>query len=390
MLSMLKRYRDIFRTSGAAWSAALALDRAGVRALNLWPARRVMPEVLREQVDTILRSWGMPQEDVASAVEHLIYADLHGIDSHGCAMIEYYHRELRAGRLTMTPSIRVMREGPTTALLDGNRGLGHIAANRAMQIAIEKCRSMGLGAVSVTDSNHFGAAGSYALMAADSGFIGIAMTNTAQPAIVPTFGRRAMLGTNPIAFAAPAARNRPFLLDMATSTVSLGKLLTAWRNGNTLPEGWAVEERGRAITNARLAYKHRRLTPLGSTREMGSHKGYGLAAMVEILSSLLAFNPAVGDSWQERRGIGHFFLALDPHRFRENGEFEANVDALQDSLRSTDRVNPEQPVLVAGDPERAAYEEHCRAGIPIPRSVIEDLRLVCRNCGVPFLMDPSD
>ena len=123
---------------------------------------------------------------------------------------------------------------------------------------------------------------------------------------------------------------------------------------------------------------------------MGSHKGYGLAAMVEILSSLLAFNPAVGDSWQERRGTGHFFLALDPHQFRENGEFEADVDAMLDSLRSTERVDPEQPVLVAGDPERAAYEEHCRTGIPIPRGVIEDLRLVCRNCGVPFLMDQSD
>jgi LDH2 family malate/lactate/ureidoglycolate dehydrogenase len=175
---------------------------------------------------------------------------------------------------------------------------------------------------------------------------------------------------------------------MATSTIPLGKLMTSWRKGHSLPGGWALDENGRSVTDARRAYQYRRLTPLGSTREMGGHKGYGLAAMVEILSALLAFNPAIHASWKERRGIGHFFLALDPHQFRAEGAFEADVDAMLDSLRSSDRLNPEQPILVAGDPERAAYEEHCRHGIQIPRSVIEDMRLVCRASGAPFLMDP--
>jgi LDH2 family malate/lactate/ureidoglycolate dehydrogenase len=227
-------------------------------------------------------------------------------------------------------------------------------------------------------------------MAAQEGFIGISMTNTAQPALVPTFSRQAMLGTNPIAFAAPASRNKPFLLDMATSTVPLGKLVTAWRRGNPIPEGWAIDDKGFPATNARLASKFRRLTPLGSSYEMSNHKGYGLATMIEILSSLLGCKPILGDSWKDRRGIGHFFLALDPRQFRNEGEFEADVDDMLDLLRTSERMNPEQQVRVAGDPEYSAYEKNSREGIPIARSVIEDIRLVCRASGVPFLLDKKD
>jgi LDH2 family malate/lactate/ureidoglycolate dehydrogenase len=358
--------------------------------MNRWKNVLISPEVLAEQVRVILRAWGLSEDHIATAIEHLLYADLHGIDTHGCAMILQYHRDLVAGRLNVTPHIKIIKESKTTALLDGDRCLGHIAGNQAMKLAIEKCRDAGIGAVSVCNSNHYGSAGSYALMAAHSGFIGISMTSTPHPVVVPTFGIRAMFGTNPIAFAAPAARNQPFLLDMATSTVALGKIMAAWRNGDDLLNGWALDKKGRPITNARIAANHRRLTPLGSTREMGSHKGYGLALMVEILSSLLGCSQSAVDLGDSERSVGHFFLALDPQQFRAKGEFENDLDTMLDSLRASEPVNPEQPVLVAGDPEYAAYEKLCRSEIPISRSVVEDIRLVCKASGAPFLMEKKD
>jgi LDH2 family malate/lactate/ureidoglycolate dehydrogenase len=385
-----QQFMKIFRTSGGLWSTSLLLDRAGIPALRLWPDLVVSAELLAEQVHSIFHAWGVSKSHAAIAVDHLLYADLHGIDSHGCGMLLQYHRDFTAGRLRVTPDVRLVRESLTTALVDGGGGLGHIAGNYAMKLAISKCREAGIGVVAVRNSNHYGAAGTYALMAARTGYIGISMTSTPHSAVVPTFGLQAMLGTNPISFAAPAGRNRPFLLDMATSTVPLGKLFTAWRNGNSVPEGWALDAKGNPITNSRRAAGLRRLTPLGSTREMGSHKGYGLAAMVEILSSILAYGKSGSDPVKPHRSVGHFFLALDPNQFLAEGEFEAGIDTLLDSLRAAESRNPAQPVMVAGDPEYAAYEERRRSGIPISRGIVEDIRLVCTASNVPFLLHKKD
>ena len=247
-----------------------------------------------------------------------MYADLHGIDSHGCGLFLFYYRELTAGLLNRTPKIQVIREGETTALLDGGGGLGHVPGDMAMKMAIQKCRKMGVGITAVRNSGHYGAAGAYAALAAQSGFIGISTTNTAVPAVVPTFGLEAMLGTNPIAFAAPAKKNKPFLLDMSTSTVPLGKVAISSNSGHSIPIGWAIEPKGAPTTNARSALKHRMLTPLGGNREMSSYKGYGLGFMVEILTSVL---PGLRKNAKQKSGdTGHFFLALDPQRFRDAGK----------------------------------------------------------------------
>ena len=387
MLKAAKRMMVSLRTSGWRWSSSLLLDRAGIPALRLWNDTVVPAEMLAEQIKAIFIAWGMSAVHAAIAVDHLLYADLHGIDSHGCGMLLQYHRDLRAGKLTMTPEIRLVRESMTTALVDGGGGLGHLAGSYAMKVAIARCREAGIGAVAVRNSNHFGAAGTYAIMAARAGYIGVSMTSTPEPAVVPTFGLKAMLGTNPISFAAPARRNRPFLLDMATSTVPLGKLLTAWRKGKPVPEGWALDARGNPVTNSRRAAGFRRLTPLGSTREMGSNKGYGLAAAVEILSSILACGQSAPDPQKPRRPVGHFFLALDPQQFLPEGKFEDGLDAMMDSLRASEPRDASQPVLVAGDPEYAAYEQRRRSGIPIPRGIMEDIRLICKTSNAPFLMD---
>lgn len=381
------RIRNAFRSSGPLWTASLLLDRVGFGTLRFWPRKTVAAELLARQVGSILRGLGMSEEHASITTEYLMYADLRDIDSHGASMIRSYHRQVVDGLLTMQPKIEVIRESETTALIDGGGGLGHVPADMAMKLAIQKCEKLGLGAVAVRNSGHYGAAGAYALLASRAGFVGIATTNTARPAVVPTFGVQAMLGTNPIAFAAPAGHNSPFLLDMATSTVPLGKIMMATHSGRSIPEGWAIDATGQPVTNARRALKGRMLTPLGSNREMGSHKGYGLAAAVEILSSVLSGLPPSPTSGKNERRAGHFFLALNPRQFREDGEFETDLNAMMDSLRNCKPLNSRQPVLVAGDPEHAAFAERSRSGIPISRSVIEDLRAVCKASGVPFLVE---
>jgi LDH2 family malate/lactate/ureidoglycolate dehydrogenase len=375
-----KRIAEANRVSGPLWTAALILDRAlPLGVLGLWPALAVAPDVLTDQLRAIFGAWGIPEDTAAATAEHVLYADLHGIDSHGCAMLLHYQRTLADGSLNPGASVEVVRDSGATALIDGGGGLGHVPAATAMRLAIERCRESGVAAVSVRNSGHFGAAGAYASMAAEAGLIGVVTTNTREPAVVPTFGAEAKLGTNPIAVAAPAARNRPFLLDMATSTASLGQAVAAWRRGRSIPAGWAIDRRGRPVVNGRAAAEGRRLTPLGGTHAMGSHKGYGLATAVEILSGVL---PGGG-------GVGHFVMALDPARFRATGEFEEEMDGLLDSLRSTDPLDPSRSVMVAGDPERSVAEERRRSGIPLARAVVEDLRGVAHSAGVPFTLDGS-
>lgn len=365
----------------------MILDYVGVPAVGRWRPVTVTAERLDEQVALVLRGWGMTEQHVEITVEHLTYADRHGIDSHGCAMLRHYSGSFAAGTLAARPLIEVVREGETTALVDGGGGIGHVPADTAMKLAIAKCRAQGLAAVAVRNSGHYGAAGTYAAMAEREGFIGVATTNTAQPALVPTGGVEAMLGTNPIAFAAPCAGDPPFLLDMATSTAPVGRLMTEWRSGRRIPRGWALGPDGQPVTNGRAAANGRRLTPLGSSPAMGSHKGYGLAAAVEILCSVLPGLRGAGRQADAKARVGHFFLVLDPKRFRDESAFERDLSDMMAALRATKPLDPARPVQVAGDPEHAAAAELRANGIPLARSVVEDLRYVCRSIDVPFVLD---
>jgi LDH2 family malate/lactate/ureidoglycolate dehydrogenase len=385
---MLATFTRTARDSGVLWACTLALDRvAPFGALRLWPPRVVPSTLLVRQVESILQSWGMPKEHTAITVEKMLYADLRGIDSHGCCMLPFYQQLRTEGLLNTNPTIAIVQENATTALLDGGGGLGHVPASLAMERAIAKCKTTGVGVVTVRNSGHYGAAGAYAAMATQHGLIGVATTSTPTPAVVPTFGREPMLGTNPIALAAPAGRNRPFLLDMATSTVSLGKLIERWRSGRPIPHGWALNERGHPTTNGRVAARSRRLSPLGGDRERGSHKGYGLAVAVEILSAVLP-GIAFADARAGRRArVGHFFLALDPARFRDEGGFAGDLDALIDSLHGAPPADSRRPVLVAGDPEHEILAQRTRAGIPLSKSVFEEIRGVALASGVRFLLD---
>ena len=348
-------------------------------------------ELLRQQTAAILTSWGLPPDHVAATTHVLTEADLRGVDSHGVSMLTLYDDYRRTGKMTLTPAVRVVRESPVTALLDGDGGLGHCPGLRAMDLAIAKCAATGVGVVAVRNSNHYGAAGVYALRAVPRGFIGISTTATWRPAIVPTFGAQAMLGTNPIAFAAPTRRNLPFCLDMATSTVALNKVKLAALIGKPILPGWALDDQGHTVTDPAVAMKHIALTPLGGTPEMSSHKGYGLAAMVEILSTILAgaaFAPSRAAQHPDapRYDVGHFFLALDPRAFRDEGEFETDLDAMIDALHATRRANPDEPVLVPGEPEEHCRTTRLRDGIPLADELIAKLRGIAAATGAEWLL----
>lgn len=376
------------RTSGWRWACSAALARmAPARAARWWRPRIVSEDALAGQAAAILRAWGMADADADVTVRRMLYADLRGIDSHGCSMLATYDRWRASGALNPRAAVTVVRETAGTALLDAGGGLGHVPATKAMSLAVEKCRAHGAAVVAVRNSGHFGAAGAYAAMAADQGLVGIVTTGTPTTVVVPTFGAEPRLGTNPIAIAAPAGTRRPFLLDMATSAVSLGQLFERWRRGSGIPDGLALDEQGRPMADAGAAIRSGRLAPLGGDRDRGGHKGYGLAASVEILSDILSGTFA----GRERNGrpgrVGHFVMAIDPDAFRPAGEFERDVNELVDILHETPPAHRAQPVLVAGDPEADTLTARRASGIPLPRPVFEELRRVARGAGVPFTLD---
>ena len=350
---------------------------------------QVSERSLRAQVEAVLSAWGFGDDAVGAAADALAWADLRGIASHGIAMLPVYEGWHRDGRFDVAARPRVVRESPVTATVDGGSGLGFAAARDAMRLAVAKARSTGLAAVAVRRSNHFGAAGHYAEMAARAGLVGLCTTSTVSPAIVPTGGRDARFGTNPIAFAAPGAEGPPFLLDMATSTVALGRLMSAAWRGEPVPEGWALDASGHPTTDPQAGYRARRATPLGGLPELSSHKGTGLAAMVEVLSALLpGATPAMDEGGGRARGdVGHFVLALDPAAFRGDDGFGAAVDAMCARLRATPPVDPARPVMAAGDPERAALARSRAEGVPLPAALVDALRGLAARAGCAWHLE---
>jgi LDH2 family malate/lactate/ureidoglycolate dehydrogenase len=336
------------------------------------------------QISAILTAWGMAEEEALVTSARMVEADLRGIDSHGIFMLPAYDEWRRKGMLNMSAKTTVVRETGGTALLDADGGLGHDSATRAAHMAIEKAQAHGVSVVTVRNSQHYGAAGVYAIMAAEAGLIGMSCSTVWKAAVVPTHACEPMFGTNPLAFAAPAERNPPFVLDMATSTVAIGKLKLARQAGVNIPAGWALGPEGQIVTDPGEALVHRLLTPLGG------YKGYGLAAMVEILSAALPgamlsplrkFGGPRAD-----RDVGHFFMAIDPASFQDPLEFRQEVDAMIDALHTADRSVPVQPVLVAGDPEHEAERARSQRGIPLPASFLMEIDRLSAAAGASNIL----
>lgn len=349
---------------------------------------------LRALLQSLLTAWGMRPAFAERTAEVMSWADLHGIDSHGISMIPSYFERYKQGRLKMTAEPRVERQTPISALLDGDGGMGHEPSRQAMEIAIEKARAIGVGIVSVHNSAHFGACGFYSTMAANAGLIGMVATSAAGIQVAPAGGAQARFGTDPWSFAAPSRDGKPFVLDMATTTVAAGRIRNKANENLPAPPGWLLTSGGLPSTDPLEAVqKGGFLTSLGGSPEGSSYKGYGLAMMVNILSSCLSGATLVTDPMHTKKpqgmDIGHFFLALNPTLFRAEGAFEADVTALCEGMRATRPIDPARPVLVAGDPQREYAARRLKEGIPVGRNLLAKVRAIAAESDVPWLLDEA-
>lgn len=349
---------------------------------------------LKTFVTQIFQSIGCSEKDAALAADVLVSADLRGIDSHGVARLAGYVRLYDNGRLNPTPNISIIHQTPSTALIDGDRGLGLVVAPFAMEVAMEKANNVGTGWVAVQNSNHFGIAGYHAMQALPKQMIGWAMTHAA-PLVTPTFSKEKLLGTNPIAIAIPANKQPAFVADFASTAVAYGKLEILQRKGLNTPDGWVQDKNGEPCNDAFAIKNGGALLPLGGDREHGSHKGYALGAMVDILSGVLSganFGPWVppfatagfmsaGDS--VGNGTGHFLGAMRVDAFRPIDAFLSDMDKWIERFKSAEAVEG-QKVLVPGDPERLLEAERMKEGIPLLEPVVKDLETLGERFAIAF------
>jgi LDH2 family malate/lactate/ureidoglycolate dehydrogenase len=351
-------------------------------------------ELLHNFSKSIFLKIGCTEADAETAAKSLLSADLRGVDSHGVARLSGYIRLWEAERVNAKPDLKIIHETPSTAVIDGDRGLGLVVAPFAMQVAIDKARAVGTGWVSVKNSNHFGIAGHHAMMALEHDMIGIAMTN-ASALVAPTFSSERMLGTNPIAVAIPAGIEPAFVADFATTTAANGKLEILQRKNLETPTGWVLTKEGEPSTNAGEMQKGGLLLPLGGDKEHGSHKGYALGAIVDIFSGILSganYGPWVPPfpsyipmpENMPGEGIGHFFGVMRIDAFRKADEFKEHMDKWISRFRQAKTIAGQEKVIIPGDPEREMEAERMKNGIPLLPIVVADLEALSIKFKVAF------
>ena len=342
---------------------------------------------------------GVSTEDASLSAQVLVAADAMALPSHGVARLPRYVEGLRSGLMRPDAAEEIVSESPTSIVIDAHGAMGAPASFRAMRSVIAKAALAGSAFGCVRDSNHFGVAGYYARMALPRDMIGIAMTNTAALG-VPTFGTRAMFGTNPLAFAAPAGEEVAFVLDMSTTVVTRGKLEVYDRMGESLPSGWAVDGCGRPATDPASTLQGLQdragggILPLGGLgKALGGHKGYGLAVMVDILCACLSgasFGADVRDTESSSARVSHFFGAIRISSFRDPAEFRRDMDEMLRSLRACPPAEGEEKVYYAGLPEREAEEESSRLGVIVSAQTLRSLLALGRDFGVKLEVQAPD
>jgi len=356
--------------------------------------QRIPAETIEQFVQDVFVGLGVPKAEAAISARVLITSDLRGIDSHGVGRLKYYYDRILSGRHKTETAMEIVKETETTALVDGHHGMGHVISYRCMKMAMDKARQYGLGAVTVRNGTHFGIAGFYPLMAAEAGMIGLTMTN-ARPSIAPTFGSEPMMGTNPIAFAAPTDLPYPFCLDMATSICQRGKIEVAERAEKVVPEGWVIDPEGNPLTDptdilARLGKAQAALLPLGGAGEQyAGYKGYGLAVMVEILCAslsggvfmkdLLGFGP---DGAPRPYMVGHFFLAIDVAHFSPLEDFRRITGAMVQALHDSRKIPGQERIYVAGEKEYEIEQRRRVEGIPVNENLKAELQVMRDALGI--------
>ncbi len=358
-------------------------------------------DVVSVPVDTIRRfseaafvRLGIPQDDAVICTDVLIRSDLRGIASHGVGRLRMYIDRIRAGMIEPVTEFEVVREGATTAVVDGHHGMGHVIGVRSMRLAIRKAKEYGIGAVAVRNSSHFGIAGYYSLLAVEEGLIGVTMTN-ARPSVFPTFGGEPIFGTNPIAFGAPTDEGCPFLFDASTSVVPRGKLEVLSRAGTPLPPGWVIDRGGGIATDTDAVLEGLNagefgLLPLGGAGEtLSGHKGYGFATIVEILSAslqagcslqeLASFAP---DGSPRKQRLGHFFLVIDIGVFTDPTSFRKTTGEILRRLRASRKLPGADRIYTAGEKECERERETASHGIPINPKLQATLSAIRDELGI--------
>lgn len=341
----------------------------------------------------------LPPGDAATTAEILTAADLRGIRSHGVARLKRYYGGIKSGMMLPRPEIRTIKETITSAVIDAGAGLGQPVSKRAMEKAIEIAGKSGIGFVTVRNSNHFGIAGFYSMMALEHDMIGICMTNS-EALVIPTFGKNAMFGTNPISVAVPAGEEKPYVLDMATSVVPRGKLEVYERHESPIPTGWATDEEGNDCTNPSRVLENIRhragggLLPLGGISELYSgHKGYGLVLLVEILSGVLSGSAFADETYKKDKNgnplpanIGHFFGAVRIDFFREANEFKRDMDVLIRKIKESKKAEGESRIYIHGEKEYELEAKYKVEGVPLHHKVIKSLRHIAEETGIEYTL----
>ena len=351
-------------------------------------------EILENFIRDVLLALGVPAEDAQTCTGVIIASDLRGIESHGIGRLRYYYDRISSGQHQVVTQFEVMRESPTTAVVDGHHGMGMVIARRAMQLAIDKARVYGMGSVSVRNSTHFGIAGYYPLMAVKEGMIGLTVTN-ARPAMAPTFGVQPLLGTNPIAFGAPTDEDFPFLYDGATPITQRGKIEVLAREEKAVPAGWIIDQNNQPLTDANeilagLTRGTAALLPLGGEGEqLGGHKGYGLATMVEILSAALQTGSFLygltgisADGKPQPFKVGHFFMAINIEAFTALEDFKSTSGKILRELRSSHKAPGQVRIYTAGEKEYENEKMVRAKGVPMVPNLQKDLTFLKKELGL--------
>ena len=335
---------------------------------------------------------GVPEPRAEITAEILQSADLRGVSSHGMIRLQtYYGSRLQKGLIDPLASGVIERENLASISINGNNGLGQVIAKDAMNRCIEKAKQTGIAMVTVSNSNHYGIAGYYAMMALEHEMIGISLTNS-QPLVAPTYGRSRLLGTNPIAIAAPAFTSKPFVLDMATSIVPIGKVTYYDKAQEKLPTGWAIDSNGNVTNSPKAVLDGGALYPLGGPDYLRGYKGYGLAMLVDILSGVLsgsAFGKNVADpKINKPANVGHFFAAIRLDAFRDPMDFKKDLEALFEQLKSAEKAEGQERIFIHGEKEFELAEKYKKEGIPLLEEIVKSLVQAGNEIGIPFDLEP--
>ncbi|MFC2144740.1 Ldh family oxidoreductase [Actinomycetota bacterium] len=356
-----------------------------------------MPKTLRFKKEDLvdytikfMEKLGVPASDAETVADILIEADLRGVSSHGLIRLStYYGSRLKKGYMDPTTPTKVLNETDTTISFDGGNGLGQVNGYRAMDACIKKAEKANIAVATVNRSNHYGIAAYYAMMALDSDMIGISMTNS-QPLAAPTYGSTAVLGTNPIAVAAPSYKKYPYVLDMATSVVPIGKVKVFEKKGEKIPMGWGIDDDGIVTDDPKKVQSGGpgAVLPLGSTDILRSYKGYGLALLVDILCGALSGSATltdVGFPHEPREAdVGHFFMAIKIDAFRPVLDFKKQIDYMVGLLKDSPKAKGQDRIYIAGEKEYLAAEENKARGVPLLDKIVEELKVNGADIGVTF------